>query len=65
MVEFADMRLLPVMNGVRLASPGPPAPASRPVRTTMKLAVAEGDWVGSIEHVVHAALPGGRRAHPE
>jgi len=55
--KAADMRLLPVMNGVPSALQYTTGASLAPGDYTMKLAVAEGDRVGSIEHVVHAALP--------
>ena len=55
--KSADMRLLPVMNGVPSALQYTTGASLSPGEYTIKLAVAEGDRVGSIEHVVHAALP--------
>ena len=55
--KAADMRLLPVMNGVPSALQYTTGASLAPGDYTMKLAAAEGDRVGSIEHVVHAALP--------
>jgi VWFA-related protein len=55
--KSADMRLLPVMNGVPSALQYTTGASLAPGDYTMKLAAAEGDRVGSIEHVVHAALP--------
>ena len=55
--KAADVRLLPIMNGV-------PSPLQYTTGASLasgdymlKLAVAEGDRVGSVEHVIHAALP--------
>jgi VWFA-related protein len=55
--KSADMRLLPVMNGVPSPLQYTTGASLPPGDYTMKLAVAEGDRVGSIEHVVHATLP--------
>jgi VWFA-related protein len=55
--KSADMRLLPVMNGVPSPLQYTTGASLAPGDYTMKLAVAEGDRVGSIEHVVHAMLP--------
>ncbi len=55
--KSADMRLLPVMNGVPSPLQFTTGASLPPGDYTMKLAVAEGDRVGSIEHLVHAALP--------
>ena len=55
--KSADMRMLPVVTGV----PSPlqfTAGSSLPPGTyTLKLAAAEGDRVGSVEHEIHAVLP--------
>ena len=53
----ADMRLLPVMNGVPSPLQYTAGASLAPGDYTMKLAVAEGDRVGSVEHVIHALLP--------
>jgi len=55
--KSADMRLLPVMNGVPSSLQYTTGASLAPGEYTMKLAVAEGERVGSVEHVVHAALP--------
>ena len=55
--KSADMRLLPVMSGVPSPLQYTTGASLAPGDYTMKLAVAEGDRVGSIEHVVRAALP--------
>ncbi len=55
--KSADMRLLPVMNGVPSPLQFTAGASLPPGDYTLKLAVAEGDRVGSVEHVVHAALP--------
>ena len=55
--KSADMRLLPVMNGVPSALQYTAGASLPPGDYTLKLAVAEGDRVGSVEHVMHAALP--------
>ena len=54
--QAADMRLLPVMNGVPSALQYTAGASLPPGDYTLKLAVAEGDRVGTIEHVIHAAL---------
>ena len=54
--KSADMRLLPVMNGVPSALQYTAGASLAPGDYTLKLAAAEGDRVGSIEHPVHAAL---------
>ena len=51
------MRLLPVMNGVPSPLQFTAGASLAPGDYTLKLAVAEGDRVGSVEHVIHAALP--------
>ena len=53
----ADMRLLPVMNGVPSPLQYTTGASLAPGDYTMKLAVAEGDRAGSVEHVIHAGLP--------
>jgi VWFA-related protein len=55
--KSADMRLLPVMNGVPSPLQFTTGASLAPGDYTMRLAAAEGDRVGSIEHVVHAMLP--------
>ena len=55
--KSADMRLLPVMTGVPSSLQYVTGASLPPGEYTMKLAVAEGERVGSVEHVVHAALP--------
>ena len=55
--KSADMRLLPVMNGVPSALQYTSGASLAPGDYTLKLAVAEGDRVGSVEHLIHAALP--------
>jgi VWFA-related protein len=55
--KAADMRLLPVMNGVPSPLQYTAGASVAPGDYTMKLAAAEGDRVGSVEHVIHAALP--------
>jgi VWFA-related protein len=55
--KAADMRLLPVMSGVPSAlqyTAGASLPAGD---YTLKLAVVEGERVGTVEHTIHAALP--------
>ena len=55
--KSADMRLLPVMNGMPSALQYTSGASLAPGDYTLKLAVAEGDRVGSVEHMIHAALP--------
>ena len=52
-----DTRLLPVMNGVPSPLQYTTGASLAPGDYTMKLAAAEGDRAGSVEHVIHAALP--------
>jgi hypothetical protein len=51
------MRLMPVMNGVPSSLQYTTGASLPPGDYTMKLAAAEGDRAGSVEHVIHAALP--------
>jgi Tfp pilus assembly protein PilF len=51
------MRLLPVMNGVPSALQYTAGASVAPGDYTMKLAVVEGERVGTVEHTIHAALP--------
>jgi VWFA-related protein len=53
----ADMRLLPVMTGVPSALQYTAGASLAPGDYTLKLAAVEGDRVGTVEHVIHAALP--------
>jgi VWFA-related protein len=55
--KTSDVRLLPVMNGVPSPLQFTTGASLAPGDYTMKLAVAEGDRAGSVEHLVHAALP--------
>jgi VWFA-related protein len=57
-----DARLLPIMSGVPSALQYKAGASLPPGDYTLKLAVADGDRVGSIEHEIHAALP---QAEPE
>jgi VWFA-related protein len=57
--KAADMRLLPVMTGVPSPLQFTAGASLAPGDYTLKLAVAEGDRVGSVEHVIHAVLPAG------
>jgi VWFA-related protein len=52
-----DARLLPVMSGVPSALQYKTGASLPPGDYTMKFAAVEGDRVGSVEHVIHAALP--------
>src|SRR5476651_1586324 len=54
------MRLLPVMNGIPSPLQFTAGASLAPGDYTMKLAAAEGDRVGSVEHVIHAVLPTAR-----
>jgi VWFA-related protein len=53
----ADMRLLPVMTGVPSALQYTAGASLSPGDYTLKLAAVEGERVGTVEHVIHAALP--------
>src|SRR5207253_4256323 len=53
----ADMRLLPVMNGVPSALQYTAGSSLPPGDYTLKLAAVEGDRVGTVEHTIHATLP--------
>jgi VWFA-related protein len=55
--KSADVRLLPVMNGVPSPLQYTAGASLAPGDYTLKFAVAEGERAGSVEHVVHAALP--------
>lgn len=55
--KSGDTRLLPVMNGVPSPLQYTTGASLGPGDYTMKLAVAEGDRAGSVEHLIHAALP--------
>jgi VWFA-related protein len=55
--KAADMRLLPVMTGVPSPLQYTTGASLAPGDYTLKLAAAEGDRAGSVEHVIHAALP--------
>jgi VWFA-related protein len=52
-----DARLLPIMSGVPSALQYKAGASLPPGDYTLKLAVAEGDRVGTVEHVIHASLP--------
>ncbi len=54
--QTADMRLLPVMSGVPSALQYTGGASLPPGDYTLKLAVAEGERVGTVEHAIHAAL---------
>jgi VWFA-related protein len=51
------MRLLPVMSGVPSALQYTAGASLPPGDYTLKLAVAEGERVGTVEHTMHAGLP--------
>jgi hypothetical protein len=53
----ADMRLLPVMNGVPSALQYTAGSSLPPGDYTLKLAAVEGDRTGTVEHTIHATLP--------
>jgi VWFA-related protein len=55
--KSADVRLLPVMNGVPSPLQFTTGSSLAPGEYTIKLAAAEGDRAGSVEHAIHAALP--------
>ena len=55
--QAADMRLLPIMTGVPSPLQYTAGASLPPGEYTMKLAVAEGDRVGTVEHLIHAGLP--------
>jgi hypothetical protein len=55
--KAADMRLLPVISGVPSPLQFTAGASLPPGDYTLKLAVAEGDRVGSVEHLVRAVLP--------
>jgi VWFA-related protein len=52
-----DTRLIPVLNGVPSALQYRTGANLPPGDYTLKFAAVEGDRVGSVEHVIHAALP--------
>lgn len=52
-----DARLLPVMNGVPSPLQYKTGASLQPGDYTLKLAVVEGDRVGTVEHPIHATLP--------
>jgi VWFA-related protein len=52
-----DARLLPVMNGVPSPLQYKTGASLPPGDYTLKLAVVEGERVGSVEHPIHAVLP--------
>jgi VWFA-related protein len=52
-----DARVSPVMNGVPSALQYTAGASLPPGDYNLKLAVAEGERVGSVEHEIHAALP--------
>src|SRR5260370_40630103 len=52
-----DARVSPVMNGVPSALQFTAGASVPPGVYHLKLAVAEGERVGSVEHEIHAALP--------
>ncbi len=53
----ADMRLQPVMSGVPSALQYTTGASLPPGDYTLKLAAAEADRVGTVEHIIHATLP--------
>jgi VWFA-related protein len=54
--QSTDLRIAPVMNGVPSPLQYSAGASVVPGDYTLKLAVAEGDKAGSVEHPVHAAL---------
>jgi VWFA-related protein len=52
-----DARLIPVLNGVPSALQYKAGANLPPGDYTLKFVAVEGDRVGSVEHVIHAALP--------
>jgi VWFA-related protein len=54
--KTADARLQPTMNGVPSSLQYTAGASLPPGDYTMKLAIAEGDRVGTVEHTIHAAL---------
>ena len=54
--QMANARLQPVMNGVPSALQYAGGASLPPGEYTLKLAVAEGDRVGTVEHTVHAGV---------
>jgi VWFA-related protein len=60
--QVLDARLPPVMNGVPSPLQFTGGASLEPGDYTLKLAVAEGDRVGTVEHPIHAALVEGRDA---
>jgi VWFA-related protein len=55
--KAADMRLLPVLPGVPSPLQYTSGASLPPGEYTLKLAVVEGERVGTVEHLIHAALP--------
>ena len=53
----ADMRLLPVMPGVPSPLQYTAGASLAPGEYTLKLAVVEGERIGTVEHLIHAGLP--------
>ena len=59
------MRLLPVMAGVPSPLQYTSGASLPPGEYTLKLAVVEGDRVGTVEHMIHAELPTAGDAHAQ
>lgn len=57
--KVTDARLFPVMNGVPSPLQYTAGASLAPGDYTLKLAIAEGDRVGTVEHPLHAALSDG------
>jgi VWFA-related protein len=55
--KSADMRLLPVMAGVPSPLQFTAGASLAPGEYTLKLAAVEGERIGTVEHVIRAALP--------
>ena len=60
-----DMRLLPVMPGVPSPLQYTAGASLPPGEYTLKLAVVEGERVGTVEHLIHAGLPAVERRHAQ
>src|SRR6185503_16973876 len=55
--KAADMRLLPIVAGVPSPLQYTSGASLAPGEYTLKLAVVEGERIGTVEHLIHAALP--------
>ena len=61
----SDMRLLPVMPGVPSPLQYTAGASLPPGDYTLKLAVVEGERIGTVEHLIHAGLPAVARPHAQ